>query len=416
MTGAARDVGLPARVEALERRADELVGPANAGPGPGDPPDHADAAGRAERVGDRVAVALHRVATGESGPEGAAGPVGAPGVAGEDPGAAEGRRFAARTAELAALALDAHELALEAQAAGAADARRRVAACERGLARMRTISTAAELLDAVCDEVADSCGFERVLLSRVDDDTWSPWMVNAAVRDAGWWRAWDERPIPVSEVPFEARLVAEHRPGLVTDTSDEEAHRFFHEGRSASYVAAPVAASGTVVGFLHADHDIGGRCDATDRDLLWMFAEGFAHLFERAALTESLHRQREDVREVLAVVDAAMAAMTETELQLARSGPRDEDPVEPPPTVSGRAGGLDDLTPREHEVLRLIVSGARNAEIARALTISDATVKTHVRRVLAKLGVRNRTQAIAWAVQESPPGLSGPSTPGRASP
>lgn len=299
-----------------------------------------------------------------------------------------------RTAAAARRAVELHDRAAVVRAEAAEVQRRRVRACERGLARLRGIGSAGELLDVVCDEVAASCGFARVLLSRVDDGTWSPWMVNAAVRDAAWWVAWDARPIPVHEVPFEARLVAEHRPGLVTDTADAGAHRFFHEGRSVSYVAAPVAASGAVVGFLHADHDDARRCDESDRDLLWMFAEGFAHVFERAALTESVRHQRQEIREVLAVVDDAMAAMTETELRLSLSadGAVDDRPGPPSAEVARR---LAELTPREHEVLEMVVAGARNAEIAAALVISETTVKTHVRRVLSKLGVRNRTQAIA---------------------
>ncbi|MEV4421129.1 helix-turn-helix transcriptional regulator [Patulibacter sp. NPDC049589] len=390
--GAARADKLVARADRLERRADALAG---------DAPDHGtperdeldgDAVSlRAERLADRIATALGVLARAGSATTDPVPP-------GDDVAPRSGD-----ATKLARLSVEAHELALEAHAFEAAAARRRVTSCERGLTRMRTITTAAELLDAVCDEVADSCGFERVLLSRVDDDAWSPWMVNAAVRDAPWWRAWDERPIPVTEVPFESQLVAEHRPGLVTDTSDAGAHRFFHEGRSSSYVAAPIAASGTVVAFLHADHDSDARCDAIDRDLLWMFAEGFAHLFERAALTESMRHQRDEVRAVLADVDAAMAAMTETELRLARPGLADDDPVEPEPSTPERARRLAALTPREHEVLAMIASGARNAEIARALAISDPTVKTHVRRVLAKLGVRNRTQAIAWVMGDGRP-------------
>ncbi len=54
------------------------------------------------------------------------------------------------------------------------------------------------------------------------------------------------------------------------------------------------------------------------------------------------------------------------------------------------------LTPREQEVLRLLVQGATNREIARALTISENTVKTHVRHILEKLGLQNRSQVAAY--------------------
>jgi two-component system nitrate/nitrite response regulator NarL len=57
------------------------------------------------------------------------------------------------------------------------------------------------------------------------------------------------------------------------------------------------------------------------------------------------------------------------------------------------------LTPREVEVLTLLVAGSDNAEIARRLTVSSNTVRTHVQSILTKLGVRSRLQAAAFAVR-----------------
>ncbi|HME03274.1 MAG TPA: response regulator transcription factor [Solirubrobacteraceae bacterium] len=59
----------------------------------------------------------------------------------------------------------------------------------------------------------------------------------------------------------------------------------------------------------------------------------------------------------------------------------------------------DDLTPRETEVLKLIASGLSNDEIAEALVVSQATVKTHVNRIFYKTGARDRAQAVRYAYQ-----------------
>jgi DNA-binding NarL/FixJ family response regulator len=72
---------------------------------------------------------------------------------------------------------------------------------------------------------------------------------------------------------------------------------------------------------------------------------------------------------------------------------------------------LDRLTSRERQVLVHVAEGLTNSEIAAAMFLSEATVKTHLGRVLAKLDLRDRVQAVIFAYQA---GLAHPQPPGRA--
>jgi DNA-binding NarL/FixJ family response regulator len=99
-----------------------------------------------------------------------------------------------------------------------------------------------------------------------------------------------------------------------------------------------------------------------------------------------------DAVRVIAAGEALLAPTVTRRLisEFARQRPR---------TDSSRAARLATLTPREMQVLRLVAEGLSNPEIAARVTVTEETVKTHVSRVLAKLGLRDRTQAVVTAYE-----------------
>jgi DNA-binding NarL/FixJ family response regulator len=98
------------------------------------------------------------------------------------------------------------------------------------------------------------------------------------------------------------------------------------------------------------------------------------------------------VREVHAGETMLSSELTQRLIQRFASAP-------PPPSPDTVPAALSVLTPRELDVLRVVARGLSNSEISRELFVSEATVKTHVVRILAKLELRDRTQAAIAAYE-----------------
>jgi DNA-binding NarL/FixJ family response regulator len=121
---------------------------------------------------------------------------------------------------------------------------------------------------------------------------------------------------------------------------------------------------------------------ADDRSVLDALRAGARGYLTKDAGGEEIHRALTQVAEGQAVIDPAVAHHL-------------VDTIATGPARAPRSP--DGLTPREAEVLALIAEGLTNTEIAGRLFVSEATVKSHVNHLLAKIGARDRAQAVGYA-------------------
>ncbi|NKQ51888.1 GAF domain-containing protein [Amycolatopsis sp. K13G38] len=276
---------------------------------------------------------------------------------------------------------------------------RRLDVLDAALAKLRHVHEPDELLDRVCEAVVEGCGFDRVLLSRVEGSLWRPWK-SYAVGDRDPERAFRQwlRTVPeiqLGNMLLETEMVRRHEPALVTDPDhDPRVYQPLLQASSlTSYVAAPLMPTGRVIGFLHADY-LAEPVTPLDRDVLWAFAVGFGQIFERAVLLGRLREQREQVRAAMRTVEDVLDDLASAEIELTRRAP--DSPTRPVRLPARSTAALESLlTSRELEVLALMATGATNNRIADELVIAGGTVKSHVKRILRKLCVENRAEAIS---------------------
>ncbi|MGQ0466320.1 MAG: LuxR C-terminal-related transcriptional regulator [Sporichthyaceae bacterium] len=260
---------------------------------------------------------------------------------------------------------------------------------------------AGRLLQRAAEEAGRICGLDRVLIYRVDDSH----LVPAAVWFAGGNDEWaaevlaTANSVELRSGRYEIDMIRRRHAVLVTEPQEDPRVRgpLLEELNITGFLSVPVVADGEVVATLAADTFISGRpLDVLDRDCLAAFARGLGHALERADLMDRLHAQREVVRRLLRAAERSVDELCSAEFSLTgRPAPDAEPPAHR--TRPTRAGVLPeaDLTARETQILQLLAAGATNLEIARRLVITEGTVKSHVKRVLRKLGAANRAQAVS---------------------
>jgi DNA-binding CsgD family transcriptional regulator len=269
------------------------------------------------------------------------------------------------------------------------------------LRRLRTGSSLAALFREAARALCDNLGFERAALFSLQGRSLS--LESVYERDVSpahleELAALAADPPPLGPWLHEAEVLRRQRAVLIEDAGSDPRALGLLPGTS-SLVAAPIVCHERPVGLIHADL---GASDHVltehDRETVWAFAEGFGYALERCVLSERLRQQSARVVALVRSTEASVTALSRPEIELGAPEAR----VVSPRVTSRPANGLEDeLTRRELEVLRMLAEGETNAGIARRLIVSEDTVKTHVKHILRKLGVHNRSQAVSRYFQRS---------------
>lgn len=246
-------------------------------------------------------------------------------------------------------------------------------------------ATTVDALLARAPEAVCGLGFDRALVSTVDE----AWRLHTmcVVREP----LWAEEIVAVGrqETPvldrrlIETDTVVGARAVLVQDVQNNPRvnRRLAEITKSSSYGIAPLVVDGEVVGLVHGDCYHQQRVlTEVDRTLLATFAQGLSQSLARVTVLEGMSAIRATM-DGLGRWRAPAPGIAES---VALS--RDDDSV---------------LTRREVQIVRLLAAGDSNGKIARRLAITEGTVKTHITRILRKLGASNRAEAVSIWLRSS---------------
>lgn len=281
---------------------------------------------------------------------------------------------------------------------------------QNALAGLEDSHSVKELRDRVLQSVCE-LGFDRAIMSSVrrglwvteamcipDDPQWALEIASIGQRP----------PEQLNSAIYESEIIRRKTPITVLDAQrSQHVHRRIAEASLArSYVAAPIMSKSEVIGFLHADCYFQRRhVDQFDQQVLSIFAIGFGYLLQRNSLADRIRSLQSDI----SVINRRLSLNLNEAIgpqSLSFSNANERGGAEVDSIVRGSNGASTfaaeanyPLTQRELVVLRLIADGATNSRIANQLLISEGTVKSHVKRILRKLGAANRTEAVSLFLQ-----------------
>ena len=261
-----------------------------------------------------------------------------------------------------------------------------------GIRRMKKAGSLQGLGRQACTELCDVLGFDSALMSFVEDDGF---VVEESDHGLG-----GPTVIPRRECAAE-RAAIRLRDTTRTNEGDMPPSVGYQELLgSMTYLVAPVIAKSRVVALIHVGrHSEDGVTDddVDDVDVLDAFASAYSLLHERMLNTERVQQQRTSIAR-------AAARLTEQADHIAAAAISFDDEYDTrvePAAIAADSALSGTLSERERQVFERLVLGASNAEIAEELVITIETVKTHVKRILRKIGAINRSEAIALYMEDT---------------
>src|SRR5262249_16913481 len=257
-------------------------------------------------------------------------------------GGANDAVIAPAAARLVALLTEIGQLQLEITQARASQKNDRYAATRNALSRLHGVDSVEQMLERAPGELC-RCGFDRAIISRVEDSMW--WVEGVHVKADPEWaneiaQVGRDHPIHIDHMLIESEIMRRRAPVLVRDAQNEPRTNaaIGQASLSRSYVAAPIMPEGRIIGLLHADcYNSRRHVDEEDLAVLWMFAEGFGYAFQRTTLSQRLRSARNEIQRMARDIATAADDLCTARTVLGRPAPQATGQAGPPPVAASLA-------------------------------------------------------------------------------
>jgi DNA-binding CsgD family transcriptional regulator len=267
-----------------------------------------------------------------------------------------------------------------------------------GLARVGQLASVPEVVEEAAKELCLSGRFDRTIMFWLSDGRLRVAAVHAQDQ-ADREHAAHAVHAGASLTPglAETEVVRRRAVLLVGEGADDGRPSAWPQLRGGSaHVIAPLVSAGQVVGLVEADRQRSGRgLRRIDRDVCGAFAMGLGYALDRAVLNQRLQSQRTEFQRLVRATDAVIADFDDSRDWFRDTGHGPAAPMAATLLAPVSPRLETTLSAREIDVLEALASGATNAQIAARLFITEETVKSHVKRILRKLGASNRAEAVS---------------------